>query len=68
MDTRVRISVFNSSGWLVQIIYNGYQPAGSYHVFWNGMNDNGLKMGSGTYIIRMVTEDTQQVQKVMLLK
>ncbi|NQT26886.1 T9SS type A sorting domain-containing protein, partial [candidate division KSB1 bacterium] len=67
-DTDVKISVFDMLGRFVKTLYDGYQSNGSYHVFWNGANETGVKVHSGIYIIRMRTETVTQVQKVMLMK
>jgi hypothetical protein len=67
-ETRVEISVFDLRGRRVNVLYSGRQTAGSYHVYWNGTDDNGLKAPSGGYIIRMETEETAQAQRVLMLK
>ena len=67
-ETQVKIAVFDMLGRSVKDLYNGRQYAGSYHVYWNGTDENGMKVGSGTYIIRMQTDDITQIQKVMFMK
>jgi hypothetical protein len=67
-DVDVTISVFDLLGRQVKILFNGNQMAGSYHVYWNGTNESGVKAPSGGYVIRMQTENTFQVQKVLLMK
>jgi hypothetical protein len=67
-ETELKISVFDMLGRLIKELYYGRQRAGSYHIYWNGMNENGMKVSSGTYIIRMNTENTIQIQKVMFMK
>jgi len=67
-DTQVKITVFDMLGRSVKALHNGRQHAGSYHIYWNGTNENGMKAASGTYIIRMQTDNTIQIQKVMFMK
>jgi len=67
-DTRVTILVFDISGRLIAELYNGRQEVGSYQIFWNGSNSNGVKVSSGIYIIHMRTEHVTQFQKVVLMK
>jgi len=67
-ESRVEISVFDLLGRRVNVLYSGRQTAGSYHVYWNGTDDNGLKAPSGGYIIRMETEEATQAQRVLMLK
>jgi len=66
--THVNITIFNMLGCSVKELYNGRQNAGSHHVYWNGTNENGMKAPSGTYIIRMQTDNITQNQKVMFIK
>ena len=66
--TQVKITVFNMLGRSVKELHDGRQPAGSYHIYWNGTNENGMKAPSGTYTIRMQTEKETQIQKVMFIK
>ena len=40
----------------------------SYHVYWHGKHENGNIAPTGTYLIRMQTENNVQVQKVLLMK
>ena len=67
-DTRVQISVFNMLGRSAKMLYEGHQSTGSYHVFWNGTDETGARVPSGSYIILMRTENVTQVQKVVLMK
>lgn len=66
--TEVMITVFDMRGRKVRTLHSGHQDAGHYHIYWNGTNDKGFKMPSGTYVIRMQTENSTQSQQVMFLK
>ncbi|MCK5145224.1 T9SS type A sorting domain-containing protein [bacterium] len=68
MEMHVEIAVFNSLGQRVQILHGGNQSAGSYQVFWNGLDESGEQMAGGIYFIRMAADEVEQVQKVILLK
>lgn len=67
-SAEVNILVFDMLGRKVRTLFTGKQPAGSYHIYWNGSDENGLKAPSGNYIIHMQTQNTTQVQKVTLMK
>jgi hypothetical protein len=67
-DTDVMITVFDILGRSVKTLFNSNQAAGSYHVFWNGVDENGIKTSTGNYIIRMQTANITQIQKVMFIK
>jgi hypothetical protein len=67
-DTQVEISVFNLLGRRMKILFDGRQRAGGYHVYWNGTDEAGQRAPSGAYFIRMETENTNRMQRVLLLK
>jgi len=66
--TQVKITVFDMLGRKVKELYNGSKPAGSYHIYWNGTNEDGMKASNGVFIIRMLTGNIRQIQKVMFIK
>ncbi len=68
IDTNVNITVFDLLGRQVKSLFNGNQTAGSHHVYWNAMNETGSTVPSGCYFIRMQTENSTQMQKVLLMK
>ncbi len=67
-STRVRITVFDMLGRFVKTLFNGEQAAGSYQVYWNGTDEEGLTVGTGSYIICMETEDVSLRQRVLFIK
>ena len=67
-EEHVEISVYNTLGSFIKTLYSSNQPAGSYQVSWDATNENGSKVPSGTYLIRMQTDQQTQTQKVLLVK
>jgi len=67
-DGEVSLTVYDMLGRKVRELQSGHKPAGSYQVIWNGADDNGMPLASGSYLVRLQTNDTNQVQKVMFLK
>jgi hypothetical protein len=67
-NSDVMITVFDLLGRPIITLFDGNQVAGSYQVYWNGVNKNGIKAPTGTYIIRMQTQHSTQLQKVMYIK
>jgi hypothetical protein len=67
-DTPVDILVFNMLGHPVRTLVEGRQPAGNYHVYWDGTDETGQKSPSGGYVIRLVTGETVLAQRVLMLK
>lgn len=64
----VKVSVFDLNGKQVAQLVNAYQNAGSYEVTWNGKNDAGIQVASGTYVYRVEAGDFVQTKKMILLR
>ena len=64
----VRIEVFNLLGQRVQTLVHAEQAAGRHTVRWDGRSSSGATVASGTYLIRMSSDQFVQTRKVMLLK
>ena len=42
--------------------------AGSHSIVWNGLNDNGVQVSSGMYLVRMEANGQAYQQAITLLK
>jgi photosystem II stability/assembly factor-like uncharacterized protein len=62
-EGNVSISVYNAIGSKVATIVNGYKPAGSYSVQFNGSN-----LPSGIYFYKLEAGQFSQVKKMILVK
>ena len=67
-DSRVRLTVFNVAGRLVQTLVENHQLPGEYTVVWDGKDENGLEVASGIYLYRLATNDFADTKKFMLLR
>ena len=64
-----QLNVYNLRGQLVRSLINGHLEAGSYPVVWDGTDNAGSRMGSGTYFARLrIGAEVMQVQKLSLVK
>ena len=59
----VELSIFNLNGQRVKILVNQDQSAGSHSVLFDGSN-----LGSGIYLCKMQTENTNITQRMLLMK
>jgi len=59
----IKIEVYNLNGARVAILAEGSQTAGQYSIAFNAQN-----LPSGTYIVRMLTEQKVFTQKITLIK
>lgn len=64
----VSIIVYDLLGQQVKSLFAGQVQAGSYTVQWDGTNNAGSKMSSGTYIYRMNADNFIQTKEMVLLK
>jgi hypothetical protein len=64
----VKLSVFDSSGKLVNVLVDGVQGFGPHEVQWNGTDHLGNKVGSGVYFYRLEAGKFKQSRKMLLLK
>ncbi len=64
----VAIKVFDMLGQEVRTLFAGEVERGTYTVNWDGSNNNGAKMSSGSYVYRMTAGDFVQSKKMILMK
>jgi flagellar hook assembly protein FlgD len=72
-DGRVTISIYDTTGTLIQTLSLGYQSAGFYQdrehaVYWDGRNDLGEPVASGVYFYQLTTASFQQTRCMLILK
>jgi hypothetical protein len=65
---RATLQVFNILGEKVKTLVKEDKEPGRYSVMWDGTNENGMKVASGTYIYRLVLKDYQTAKKMLLIK
>jgi hypothetical protein len=68
VDTEVELVIFNVLGQKVRTLVDQKEKAGAKSVPWNGCDDRGLPLGSGTYLLRMRSGDFLEVKKMVLLR
>lgn len=64
----VKVSIFNLNGELIAEVVNQFQSAGTYEVVWNGKNNSGQQVASGTYIYKVQAGNYSESKKMILLK
>ncbi len=67
-EGQVEIKVYNIKGQVVKSLLNENRAIGSHRVIWNGDNNNGSKVASGIYFIRMKQANTNVTRKILLTK
>jgi len=64
----VTIKIYDMLGKEVRTLVNGERNSGFYNIQWNGDNDFGSKVSSGTYIYRIQAGSFIQTRKMILMK
>lgn len=62
------LTVYSSRGQLVKTLVNEEKAPGEYLVHWNGENDSGEILASGTYLYRLQAGSYSTIRKMVLKK
>lgn len=65
---RVKLSVFDVTGRRLAVLADRVFSAGPHEISWDGRDGRGLPASSGTYLVRLETEQGLEARKVELLK
>lgn len=70
LDTQagVRVDIMDPRGALVRRLVDETRPAGLHATQWDGRNDAGHAVTSGTYLVRVATAAGSRTQRIVLLK
>jgi flagellar hook assembly protein FlgD len=55
-------------GHHVRTLVSGHQAAGRHRIGWDGLDDAGRPVASGTYVVRLDDGRQRQARKVMLAR
>ncbi len=67
-NSHVIICVYNMKGQKIVTLLNKQVQAGKHNIVWNGRNQNGKSLSSGTYMISMSVGNQVKTVKAVLLK
>jgi hypothetical protein len=62
------LAVYDVTGAPVRVLIDETLPAGRGTIRWNGINDDGKSVGSGTYFCRLTVGKQSVTRKMLLLK
>jgi len=65
---RVSVSVHNAAGQRVRTLDVGTYTAGQHELTWDGRDDAGRGLASGTYLLRLQTQDSVESHKLTLVQ
>jgi hypothetical protein len=64
----VTVKIYDMLGQEVRTLFAGEVMRGTYTVEWDGLNDAGQQMSSGSYIYRMIAGEFMQAKKMVYVK
>ena len=64
----VTVRVFDLKGRLVRTLVDEVRDAGEHQIQWNGTDDSGRSVASGSYLLRMEASDATESHRMVLLK
>nr|MBC8424230.1 hypothetical protein [bacterium] len=65
---RIRLSVHDLAGRLVRTLIDGTRPFGHGSVIWDGRDEQGRSLPTGSYIVRFATKTVVESRKVTLVE
>ncbi len=63
---KVRLTVHDVKGRLIKILVNTHEGPGEKTVFWHGEGENGMRLPSGIYLLRLTTDEGFLTRKAVL--
>jgi len=66
--TRVAAVIYDLAGRAVRTLMDEPESAGVHRLVWNGVDDGGAALASGTYFCRISSPDADLIAKLVLLK
>jgi len=65
---QVVLTIFNLLGQEVRTLVNELKPAGTYQLVWDGRDNQGNLMNSGTYFYRLIVGEQSQIKRLVFMK
>ena len=60
--------IYDISGRAVRTLLSGMKDGGSYHLEWDGLDDNGQDLGTGIFYTRLATERFKQTRIITRIR
>jgi flagellar hook assembly protein FlgD len=67
-DSHVDLKLYDVAGHLVRSLVSGSRPAGANKVRWNGTDNAGHAVASGTYFARLVVDGQVEIKSLTLVR
>ena len=67
-DSDVKITIYNILGERLRMLVDDKQPAGNYAISWDGLDDRGFPVPSGSYLYRIKAGSFKKMRKMVLIR
>jgi len=67
-QSKVSLITYDNIGRCVRTLIDQNEPAGTKIVYWDGKDDQSIKLPGGVYFIRFEAQDYMETKKIVLLK
>jgi len=64
----VTVAIYDINGKQIRTLVDGYQTNGSYEVVWDGKNDKGKQVATGTYFYQITAGSETLTKKMIMIK
>jgi flagellar hook assembly protein FlgD len=65
---QVKLFIYSLAGRRVATLIDGEMPAGIHSISWNGCDDRGRALSSGSYIYRLSAGEYSEARRMMLIR
>lgn len=65
---KINVKIYDLNGKRIRDLTNSYYKSGVNKIMWNGKNNNGIQVGSGVYIYRILIDNMVRSRKINLIK
>jgi hypothetical protein len=65
---KVSLKIYNVQGQLIRSLVDANKLAGSYSIIWNGTDDQGTRVSSGTYLYTLKVNGFEDTKKLVFMK
>ena len=64
----VHIRIYDVQGRLVRILVDEHKDAGMHQVLWNGQCEDGRRVASGVYWVKLTTGEVQESRRILVTR
>lgn len=67
-NSKIQLNIMDLNGRIVRKILNATKPAGNYEVVWDGKDELGNRVASGSYYYQLISGNVQEAKQMLFLE